>query len=496
MTPTPRRERVMLGIPTLTSARRSPAWIEAVATLNQPMFSSLGRFWVEDQSVATARNMICEEALRRNAEYVVFLSDDVIPIQNMVTQMLARIGGEFPDRDGVPRRVSMVTGVYWTKTYPAMPYLWQKEMEGPYLDWRVGEFFPVDLAGCDALMIEVEMLRHIERPWFSGEWTWGDGLKGPQFPTEDFYFFTKARKAGFHLFCDSALQCLHEDRKTGQMFGLTKEMYQAGGVPAGGTDALKVAEIGAGISCPTYGPNCEVVRFDARTDVRPDVRCDVRSLPEHHFGLYDAVNASHVLEHFDRFDAERLVRHWPRLLKAGGTFVVHVPNVAWAMERVLAAGVENAKAFPSTTPPATHHNQIITSDAELPWLLLYGGARHEYDIHKHGYTRDSLAALLAINPDLGEIEVIEEDDGKGLRATAVYRGNVTRAGVLDWWGEIDAAEKAPASAHANGISALGPLGTCEAKGCIAPAVTRALDRGLAVYCLEHAGALALPAGTR
>lgn len=425
--------RVILGIPTTKAARRSVAWIDAMSGLQLPLGSSLGRMWVEDQPIAAARNLVCEQALQAGAEYLVFLSDDVLPPPNMILSMLDKIGREFPVENGKLARASMITGVYWTKTYPSEPYLWQTMTGGAHRDWKVGEFFPVNLAGCDALMIETKMLREIPFPWFSTDWIYENGQQPSSIATEDFYFFTKARRHGFRLFADTGIQCFHEDRSTGALFGLEVGMPQAGGRPEGG-EGLLVAELGAGNSLPTYAAGTKVIRFDIRADeVRPDVQCDLRSIPEWHFGKYDIVHARHVLEHFTREEAPRLIAHWARLLKPGGKMIIRVPNLASAL---------------ATLQRYTSGESIDGEDLLYAWSQVYGGQKYEADRHYNGFASRTLLGLLRLCPLLGNVEVVEEDDGINLKGTATLVTEHRYEAIQPWWDEIALAE--PASA---GVSA-------------------------------------------
>lgn len=411
--------RVMLAIPTLSSNPRSPAWIDAMAGLQMPLGSSLGRIWIEDETIAAARNALCERALASDAQYICMLGDDVLPSPNMLISMLATIGRELPVEDGTLARASMVTGVYWTKAYPTEPYLWNGLLQGSYTDWKVGELFPIDLAGCDALMIETAMLREIPQPWFSTDWVYEPGQQPSAIATEDFYFFTKARKHGFRLFVDTAIQCWHQDRETGQMFGLTVDMPQAGGVPEGADAQLLVADLGSGTDSPTWGPNCQVTRFDANPSVKPDIRCDIRKLPEGYFGTYDIVHARHVLEHFGRAEAPDLVRHWAKLLKPGGELILRVPNLEYAMR------------------------QILDGEPSLyAWHQLYGEQRNALDYHKNGFTARKLTGLISSLGIFSDVSVVEEGDGLHLKLSARLIAADVPDAIAPWWDAIKEQEHA------------------------------------------------------
>jgi len=391
--------RVLMGIPTTRSARRSVRWIDAMANLQMPLGSSLGRVWIEDETIAEARNALCQAALDANAQYLFFLSDDVLPPANALLTLLDRIGREYPVGAGQVARASLVTGVYWTKTVPTEPYLWNGLIAGSYRDWLAGEFFPVDLAGCDCLLLEVDLLRSLPAPWFRTDWVWEPGQQPSSIATEDFYFFTTARERGYRLFADTSIQCAHEDRETGQLYALTTDMPQAGGTPEYDATERLIADLGSGTESPYFGDNCRVVRFDTRPDVRPDVRCDLRAIPEQHRGRFDVVHSRHVLEHFGRYETLALVTHWATLLKPGGELVIRVPSLDHAV------GILG-------DPEASGYAR------QYAFQQIYGGQRYPDDYHKNGFTKRKLSGLLASVPGLGSVAVVEEDGGQNLKGSA------------------------------------------------------------------------------
>lgn len=419
--------RVLMGIPTLKSSRRSIQWIEAMAGLSMPLGSSMGRCWIEDETIAEARNAICKKALEVDVDYLFMLGDDVLPPANTLLSMLDRIGRTYPV-DGGEARASMISGVYWTKSYPPEPYLFDSLLKGTYKDWHAGEFFPIDMAGCDCLLIESSVLKSIPFPWFSTDWVWGVDQKPSSIATEDFYFYSKTRAAGYRLFADTSIQCWHEERSNGAMFYLTMDMVQAGGVPEVGIDEVLVADLGCGLSTlpSLFGPKATITRFDMREDVNPDVRCDIKTIPEKYFGLYDFVNASHVLEHFRRAEAPELLAHWVKLLKVGGTLSIHVPNFADAVKYIIA-------------PP----DDATPEQKKYAWAQIYGdqaqpGAPWQ---HLNGFTARKLESLLRTVPELTDIVVEEEDGGLNLKATAKLGRVQEPEALISIWGEIEAGRR-------------------------------------------------------
>lgn len=57
---------------------------------------------------------------------------------------------------------------------------------------------------------------------------------------------------------------------------------------------------------------------------KPDIECDLRSIPLTD-GYADSAYAIHVLEHFYRYETERVLKEWVRLLRPGGQLVIEVP---------------------------------------------------------------------------------------------------------------------------------------------------------------------------
>jgi SAM-dependent methyltransferase len=406
---------VLVGVPSLQREPISWEWSDAYASLQIPLGASHARYRVIGEIVATARNLIAEHALNIKADWLLFLSDDVIPPGN-IFDLLVR------------HKKKLVTGIYWTKSFPKQPYIWKDILLGPHEDWKYGEFFKIDWAGCDALLIHTDVLRAIEPPWFSHDWTFNENQPKIPLPTEDLYFYTKTRKAGFELWCDATCQCLHQDRGTKQMFGLDTSMpqhldYVSNRPRMDGH--LYAADIGCGKWTP-HVENAVVKRFDINPKFKPDVVCDVRAIPEPD-ETFDYVFSHHVLEHFYYKEAPALVTEWARILKVGGQIKIGVPNLEWACTEILKA-CENQ-----------------TYDASYAFGSIYGTREdvpaEEPDstqFHRCGYVKHSLKNLIAHVGCFDEIEVTETGtDGKAsLTATAKKIKSSKPLAILPLWAEI------------------------------------------------------------
>jgi ubiquinone/menaquinone biosynthesis C-methylase UbiE len=111
-------------------------------------------------------------------------------------------------------------------------------------------------------------------------------------------------------------------------------------------------------------------------DIRPlkdiDIVCDARSFPEELYETFDEVFASHVLEHFNRFEVKQVLQEWSRLLRHEGTIDIVVPDVR-EISRQLIKGYIDINFFS---------------------YLMFGGNDYEFNIHKFGFDINSLEELL------------------------------------------------------------------------------------------------------
>lgn len=120
------------------------------------------------------------------------------------------------------------------------------------------------------------------------------------------------------------------------------------------------------------------INIDWRETPATDLLCDIRRLPFPE-GSVTEIQCYHALEHFNRKEAERAVEHWASLLAPGGKLVLEVPDFAGLAKRYLKERDPQLLAY------------VFSSD------------RFVGDVHKWGYTAESLKALLE---DAGLVEVV------------------------------------------------------------------------------------------
>ena len=418
---------IALAIPTW--GKVSITWARALRHIGGPLGSNMVELSpVVGKPIAEARNELMEAAIANNCDFIFFLGDDTLPEGDALIRLLQRMWDN-PE-------IGMVTGMYWTKHWPTQPYIWKGVQRGPYMDWKYGEFFEVDFAGCDCLLVRLSPeMKALGPEWFATDWLWDEDQAMPSLlATEDFYFYTKARKAGIKVWCDSLVQCIHEDRNSGIQYGLTHEMPQYSGkdvlLPEAKTDAaplVKLADIGAGYDAPFFGhaDQVKVVRFDANEKVLPDFRCDIRHLPVPDQS-FDVVHSRHVLEHFGRKEVTKVMKEWSRILRIGGEFRLSVPNLLSAMKNVLLM------------------EEGIIAVHPYPFWQLYGRQEDEYDVHKNGWTPRRLRLLfesLGIFEDINVEVRGGPDDDLNIFVTARKAKHLKPHALLPDWDVIQEAEK-------------------------------------------------------
>ena len=423
---------IALALPTW--GKVSMSWALATRHIGGPLGShTVDLAPVVGRPIAEARNELMKDAIGAKADFIFFLGDDVIAQPDTVSILLQRL---WDNED-----ISMVTGMYWTKMWPTSPYIWRGIQRGPYLDWKHGEFFQVDYAGCDCLLIRLTPeMKALGPEWFSTDWVWEEQDRVAILSTEDFFFYTKTRKAGLELWCDTNVQCIHEDRNSGQQFGLTEDMPQYGGIirehrhtepelPEAKTDTkplVRLAELGAGFNSPYFGrpDQVKVVRFDNNEDTNPDYRCDIRRMPVEDQS-FDVVFSRHVLEHFGRGEVVMALKEWVRILRIGGEFRMSVPNIIGAMRDIIFM-----------------EEGMIPVDP-YPFWQVYGRQADPSDFHINGFTPRRVKLLMERIDVFEDIEV-EVGDGPqedfNIYVKAIKVRHLGQHALLPEWDEIEKME--------------------------------------------------------
>lgn len=147
---------------------------------------------------ALAREEIANKAMSENADYIFFFDDDMV----MPPDLFERLYKHQKD---------IVAALAFTRLFPFSPVIYNV-LEGydgtekkEYYTTQTVMRYPKDtLVECDAVgfgavLIDTKTIKSMKKPWFMT--TSGAG--------EDIHFCTSARKAGFHIFMDTASKIGH-----------------------------------------------------------------------------------------------------------------------------------------------------------------------------------------------------------------------------------------------------------------------------------------------
>jgi hypothetical protein len=201
-----------------------PEWAISLPTLNMPLNTTVTWVSVRGQPIDIARNTLAKEALRRKAEYLLFIdSDTVLPyfgIRKLLTTL--KQGSE---------KAKVAGGIYATKCHPTEPVVYKENGGGAFWKWKQGEVFKVKGIGTGCMLIDCSVFQHLEEPWFKnvdrnpiGEER-DDAVMLREVSTDDIYFCAKVIKAGFEILADGEVLCPHLDINTGQAWLLPDDSY-------------------------------------------------------------------------------------------------------------------------------------------------------------------------------------------------------------------------------------------------------------------------------
>lgn len=421
--------------------------IDIVDINNKKMASSLEDQSVYNLEVEDDHSYITESVIAHNC---LFVDDDVIPPGNGLFKMI-KLWRSDP-------KYKIISGVYFSKSDPPLPLIFRGNLEGSHWDWTTQDLIKADGAGAGFLFVDTSVFKKMPKPWFSCEYNFEDprtmydlqkwnltdalgaevikgknadkkvvadlekqlgslgdeiintkkGMFDPNLmknmhadnqTTEDLYFFKKAKEClgdDGQLWIDCGIQCMHQDKRTGRVWGMTPDMPQAKPrydekLKSMKPDNLVVLDLGAGES-GYYIPEGKPITVDIDESKHPDIVGDARYLPiEDCFA--DVVFASHLLEHFSFRETINILKEWTRVLKIDGRMVIIVPNLKWASKRILHP-----------------EQQTHETDPERSMFMYYSGQRGDLkeaakDVHRAGFTPESLAGVLSRIDGLEDIQV-------------------------------------------------------------------------------------------
>lgn len=133
--------------------------------------------------VADLRNWYVEQAIANECAFLFFIDEDVTPPPHALRQLMFQME-HHPE-------AWAIGGVVCHKAKPTAPMIFRGNGNGPYWDWKLGEFFEVSGIGMGCTLLRIEPFKTLEKPWFKTvdnmEAFW-DGIPKAEVWTEDLYY--------------------------------------------------------------------------------------------------------------------------------------------------------------------------------------------------------------------------------------------------------------------------------------------------------------------
>ena len=411
------RASILIGFPTL--GKISHHLLDSAMTQTWPAMTRFAWQTIPGHTTEDARNRLIWMAKETNYKYVLFWDDDVIAPRFCVHHLYTLME--------MNPQITVLSGIYGTKSYPPNPLVYRDWAEGTCWDWRVGEMFQVKLGALGMSMIRVADLEKItgieeyivqmngdevpvKRYFHTGKEARDDG--GVTAWTEDVPFAKSVEKAGLKWYVDASMHtiCKHYDMGTETLFSLSAR----DGVvskPDPMNEKYKVCNLGAGKDwhrgSQEASPEAYIVRVDLNEDAHPDFRCDVRCLPTEWGEMFDVVKANHVLEHIRWEETDETREEWVRILKPGGLLMLGLPDLKSAAEKILRDEAKDRPMGPLVLG-------CIYGDQQSKFY----NAHQDIGVHLTGFTPKDIAHRLG---KLGMKDIVVSSYGRGMMGVEAYK---------------------------------------------------------------------------
>lgn len=238
------QNKILVGTPTLGNIRME--WAAArygqVIPSNYSkvdMIQYMNSYIPMRYSIADGQNMIVQEAVLKDYEWLILMEDDTIPPPDALLRFNEYIrSAEYP----------VVSGLYFTRSDPAEPMVYRGRGNSYYTDWKLGDIIMADGVPTGMLLIDMRLMKAIwedseeylaggikvRRVFDTPGKTWFNEEKGSQemlVGTSDLDWckrvieggylnnhWPKLAKKKYPFVIDSAINCMHIDRNDGTMF--------------------------------------------------------------------------------------------------------------------------------------------------------------------------------------------------------------------------------------------------------------------------------------
>ena len=189
-----------------------------------------------------AQTQLVEEALRLEAQYILFIEDDTIPPPGTIPELTRML-------DGADESFMTCGGIYTTRSNPPEPIVYREPGGGPFWNWKLGDIFECWACGMGCQMIRMELFKKMPKPWFKEIKSREEALEfSDLFPdalnksvqdvrvSTDMFFFTKMASMGFKGLAHGGVLPVHWDVEKNQGYWLPKNSMPVRGMLINGEE--------------------------------------------------------------------------------------------------------------------------------------------------------------------------------------------------------------------------------------------------------------------
>lgn len=191
-------DRLGLAIGVISRGTVPIKWMMHMQMLQRNL--PVGLYWkyviVEGMDYADGRNEVVKKAREENFEWLLFVDDDTFLPHDAIKRLLSH-------------QKDISTGIYWTKSNPTEPVIFERFGAGPMYKFPVDKVFEVAGGGAGCLLVHMEVFDKFDEagiPYFKQGWS-EDGVICTI--GEDHWFYKKARELGYKVYADSGVLCDH-----------------------------------------------------------------------------------------------------------------------------------------------------------------------------------------------------------------------------------------------------------------------------------------------
>lgn len=180
--------KLVIGIPTLGNVH----WQFASSLMALQLLPDTRVIWMVRSMIDTARNQIVKDALKDESyTHLLMIDDDMTFDPDFAIKL-------------IERNVDVISGLAFKRRPEYTPCVFNKEKDGKYYPTLPNEFQEVDIVGTGGILINTEVLKKLEYPWFE---TYYDENKVHW--SVDFDFCMKAKKAGYKIYVEPNAEMGH-----------------------------------------------------------------------------------------------------------------------------------------------------------------------------------------------------------------------------------------------------------------------------------------------